>query len=205
MIMKNNFLKVFKSTVLMFIIMLPRVANAWIGEAAERAAQRAAIQAAERSAAKQASKTAAETASRRALTQTGDRVVKRWASALCKPFNPCPLPKKTANSFVGGAYDEVILENETIFYRVFHDQKYKFGAPGEASYWSCSDARGLQAAIDHAIPVSRNGNTAEKLVTIRVPKGTRLFEGKAQGLERGTTGGGNQVVIEKVRPEWEMK
>lgn len=100
------------------LIMLPLVASAWFGEVAERAAQRAALQAAERSAAKQASKTAAEAASRRATTQTGDRVVKRWASALCKPSSPCPLPAETANTFVGGAYDEVILSNDTIFRRV---------------------------------------------------------------------------------------
>jgi len=188
---------------------VPIIASAWIGEvaerAAQRAAQRAAIQSAERSAAKQASETAAKAASRRALNQTGDRIVQRWASSMCKPSNPCPLPAKAANTFVGGAYDEVILTNDTVLYRVFHEPKYKFGAPGEASYWSRSDARGIQAAIDRSIPVSKNGNTAEKLVAIRVPKGTRIFEGKAQAFERGPAGGGSQVVIDDVQPGWEIK
>lgn len=203
--MKNVFFKSLVNATLALVILSPVVVSAWVGEVAERAAQRAAIQAAERSAAKQASKNAAETASRRALTQTGDRVVKRWASSLCKPYNPCPLPAKTANTFVGGAYDEVILSNDTVLYRVYHEPKFKFGAPGEASYWSRSDVRGIQAAVDRSIPVSKNGNTAERLVAIRVPKGTRIFEGKAQALERGPAGGGGQVVIDEVRPGWEIK
>jgi len=204
-IMKHVFYKSLVNSAFAVVTLLPLIASAWVEAVAERAAQRAAIQAVERSAAKQASKTAAQTASRRALTQTGDRIVNRWASSLCKPSNPCPLPAKTANTFVGGAYDEVILSNDTVLYRVYHEPKFKFGATGEASYWSRSDASGTQAVIDRAIPVSKNGNTADRLVAINVPKGTRIFEGKAQALERGPIGGGGQVVIDDVKPEWEIK
>ena len=212
--MKNVSLRMVWNLALAAAVMNPFVAYGWVGAAAERAAQRAATQAAERAAAEQASKAAAEAASRRAATNAADRVVKRWTSSLCKPAAPCPLPERTAGTFNGGSYNEVILGSDTVLYRAIHDPKFKFGKPGEPSYWSRSDAKGVQAVIDSAIPVLRNGNTAERLVAIRVPKGKTVFEGKTQeivfeektrGIERGPIGGGNQVVIDGVKPEWEIK
>ena len=198
--------KLLRNMVLGLAVMLPINASAGVTAAAERAAQRAATLAAERSAAEQASKTAGEAASRRAAVNASDRVIKRWASSLCKPAAPCPLPAKTANTFVGGSYDEVVLGKDTVLYRAFHDPKFKFGEPGERlSYWSRSEAKNVQAAIDSAIPVSNSGNTAERLVAIRVPKGARVFEGKAQGIERGPIGGGSQVVVDGVKAEWEIE
>jgi hypothetical protein len=48
------------------------------------------------------------------------------------------------------------------------------------------------------------GNTAEKLVEIRVPKGTVIYEGAA-APQFGHLGGGNQVYIPKVNPTWVVK
>ena len=187
-------------------VLLPGAASAQIGAAAERAAARAAVTAAERQSAERTAKEAAGATSRRALNQAADRVVKRWSSSFCKPAVPCPLPAKTANTFKGGSYDEVILGGDTVLYRVFHEPAHRFGMPGERfSYWSRSDARGTQAAVDSAIDVSKYGNTAERLVAVRVPRGTRVYEGKTQSIERGPIGGGNQVVVDGVRPGWEVK
>lgn len=192
--------------VLSAIVLFPGAASAQIGAAAERAATRAAVAAAERQAAERAAKKAAGATSRRAVNKAADRVVKRWSSSLCKPTAPCPLPAKTANTFKGGSYDEVILGKDTVLYRVLHDPTHKFGMPGERySYWSRSDARGTQAVLDSAIEVSRYGNTAERLVAVRVPRGTRVYEGNTRGIERGPIGGGNQVVVDGVRPDWEVK
>lgn len=186
--------------------LLPGAAAAQIGAAAERAAARAAVTAAERQAAERAAKDAAGATSRRAVNQAADHVVKRWSSSFCKPAAPCPLPAKTANSFKGGSYDEVVLGGDTVLYRVFHEPAHRFGLPGERfSYWSRSNARGTQAAVDSAIDVSKYGNTAERLVAVRVPRGTRVYEGKTQSIERGPIGGGNQVVVDSVRPDWEVK
>ncbi len=187
-------------------LMLPSVVPAQVGAAVERAAQRASAQAVERAAAQRASKTAAEAASRRPVAKATDRVIKRWNSSLCKSTAACPLPAKTANTFVGGSYDEVSLGRDTVLYRAYHDPKIKFGAPGERfTYWSRTDARGVQAVVDRSIPVSNYGNTAERLVAVRVPKGTRVFEGKAQSMERGPIGGGNQVVVDGVKSDWEVE
>lgn len=188
------------------LLVMPVAATAQIGAAAERAAARAAVTAAERQAAERAAKAAATATSRRAATQAADRVIKRWSSSLCKSAAPCPLPAKMADTFKGGSYDEVILGSDTVLYRAFHDPKHRFGMAGERfSYWSRSDSRGVQAAVDNAIDVSRYGNTAERLVAVRVPRGTRVYEGQTQSIQRGPIGGGNQVVLDDVRPAWEVK
>ena len=198
--------RVLRIAVLSASVLYSGAAAAQIAAAAERAAAHAAVTAAERQAAARAAKEAAGATTRRTVNQAADRVAKRWSSSLCKPAAPCPLPAKTANTIKGGSYDEVILGNDTVLHRVFHEPAHRFGMPGERfSYWTRSDARGTQAAVDSAIDASRYGNTAERLVAVRVPQGTRVYEGKTQGMERGPIGGGNQVVVDGVRVDWEVK
>lgn len=183
----------------------PGLASGQIAGAVERAAQRAARSAAERAAAKGAFQQGAQPAARGSAGSAGDKAVNSWTSALCKPAAKCPLPPETANTFVGGAYREVVLGRETVLYRTFTNPQFKFGDPvAKYSYWSRSDARGTQAVIDSAIPVSRNGNTAQQLVAIRVPKGSTVYEGKAQSINHGPAGGGGQVVIKDVKSSWEV-
>lgn len=204
--MLSSFSGVLCIAVLSAIVLLPGAVSAQIGAAAERAAARAALAPAERQAAERAAKEAAGVSSRRAMNEAVDRVVKRWSSSLCKPAASCPLPAKVANTFKGGSYNEVMLGKDTILYRVFHDPTHKLGMPGERfSYWSRSDARGTQAVVDRAIDVSGYGNTAERLVAVRVPRGTRVYEGVTQSIERGPIGGGNQIVVDGVRADWEVK
>jgi len=83
-------------------------------------------------------------------------------------------------------------------YRNYTDPKLRLGNPVDRhSYWSRSDARGTQAIIDHAIPVSRNGNVAARQVSVTFPKGTRVFEGRSSPFPGGPVGGGNQIVINR--------
>lgn len=192
--------------VLFAIVLLPAAVSAQIGAAAERAAARAALAGAERQAAERAAKDVGGASSRRAMNEAVDRVVKRWSSSLCKSATPCPLPARVANTFKGGSYDEVILGKDTILYRNYQDPTHKLGMPGERfSYWSRSDARGTQAVVDSAIDVSRYGNTGERQVAVRVPRGTRIYEGVTQSIQRGPIGGGSQVMVDGVRLEWQMK
>jgi hypothetical protein len=187
------------------LVAQPTLSYAQIAGAAERAAARAAARAAERKAADRAASQAASAAARREVPlQAKDVVVRRWSSALCKPASRCPLPERVGNTFNGGSYREVVLGSDTLLYRVHATPATRLGAPGgRYSYWSRSDARGLQASVDGAIPVSRNGNTGQFQSVIRVPRGTRVFEGETHGLGRGgPVGGGNQVVLGGVRPEW---
>jgi hypothetical protein len=191
---------------LFICLVISSTVSAQIGAAAQRAAARAAATAAERQAIGRAAKGVVRSTPRNSVNHAADRVVKRWTSSLCKPSAPCPLDAKTANTFRGGSYNEVRLGRDTVFYRAYHSPTRKFGAPNARfSYWSRSDATGTKAVVDRGIEVSRYGNTAERLVAIKVPKGTRVFEGVTQRIHKGPIGGGNQVILEKARPAWEIK
>lgn len=185
----------------LFLPLAWSTAQAQVAGAVERAAARAAVHAAQRQAAQRAAIAATE---RQAARRAADRVVRRWSLPLCKPELRCPLPPSVAGTFRGGSYDEVILQKDTMLYRVYSNPAAKLVRPGHRySYWSRSDARGLAAAIDGAINVSRWGNTGQYQVAIRVPRGTRVFEGHTERPDSGwPVGGGNQVVMQKVRPEW---
>ncbi len=58
----------------------------------------------------------------------------------------------------------------------------------------------LQSAIDSALDQNW-GNTATRVVTARVPAGTKIYEGVA-AAQRDLVGGGNQVFIPQVNPNW---
>jgi len=187
----------------LLIAAVPHLSAQVIG-AAERAAARAAGKAAERTAAERA---AAKTITVKTSKTPADRVVKRWSNYICEQKSRCPLPQHVAQTFRGGSYNQVELQSNTVLYRVHADPALKLGRPGEQySFWSRSDARGIQAAIDSAIPVSRNGNTAQLQTVIRVPRGTTVYEGiTGQTAVGRTVGGGNQVVVKEVNPKWVLQ
>ncbi|MGZ0020552.1 hypothetical protein [Nitrosomonas sp. wSCUT-2] len=186
-------------------LIISPAASAYIGSA-QRAAAHAAAAAAQRHTMKRPLPVSAKPFVQRVAAREPDRVVKRWTSSLCKPANPCPLDEKTANTFRGGSYAETILSKDTILYRNYHLPSRKFGAVNERfSYWSRNSASGTQAVIDRAIDVSRYGNRADRIVAVRVPKGTRVYEGATHGLDKGAVGGGNQVILDRVRPEWKIR
>ena len=167
-------------------------AHAQIMNAARRAAVRSAAQAAERSAVRAAERGAAQATERSAVRaaerdtvaakrgagatapRLRDRVTQRWSTSLCSRQRPCPLPARVGSSFRAGSYNEVVLGRDTVFYRTYSNPAFRAGSASRYSYWSRSPARGIQAVIDRAIPVSRNGNIASRRVGVLVPKGTRI-------------------------------
>ena len=48
------------------------------------------------------------------------------------------------------------------------------------------------------------GNTMERVVEIRIPAGTKMFEGIAARQKAGydLLGGGRQIILEHVDPSW---
>ncbi len=175
-------------------------ATAQIVSAVQRAAARtAAKQAAQQAARRQAPRVASQ---QMAKVAAGGGAGK-WTTALCKPSRPCPLPEQIGGSFRGGSYSGAQLRKDTRLYRAYTDPANRIGAPGARySFWSRDPAIGHKAVIDRAIPVSTNGNIANRSVTIKVPRGTTIYEGKAAGLRRGPVGGGNQVVIDRAKRAW---
>ncbi len=185
-------------------LIYPEPVQAQLTSIIERAAVRAAAKSAKQQAATQSVRQNAVCSTTLSAGKAGsDKIVRRWTSSLCKPSNPCPLDAKLSNTFKGGSYNEVVLGKDTTLYRVYYHPERKLGAPGEPySFWSRSNATGLQARIDSAIDTSRYGNLADKTVKIRVPEGTRIYEGVTQGIHKGPVGGGNQIIINKVDSKW---
>ncbi len=122
----------------------------------------------------------------------GARLIARWGPATGEG----PLGEEIASTFRGGSYSELILTEDTTFYRV-----YGGSAREISSWWSRLQPRGaLQSQIDLAL-LPEWGNTAEEVATILVPKGTIVYEGFA-APQAGLIGGGSQVFIPTVSPAW---
>jgi RHS repeat-associated protein len=112
------------------------------------------------------------------------------------PLNPGPLPAGIVGTFRGGSYSGLTLNEPTTFYRVYGGTAEELGA-----FWTRTpQSGGLQSAFDLALD-PRWGNNASKIVKIRVPAGTRIFEGAAAS-QRGLLGGGSQVFIPGVSHSW---
>ena len=122
------------------------------------------------------------------------------------PLNPGPLhfrDEDVLHSFRSDSYTTRKLALPKDLYRVYSDPKMKFRA-----YWTDIPPAGpLQSTIDAALLPSF-GNAATKVVHIRVPAGETIFEGFAaeQAEDPGVflLGGGRQVVIDNVSPDWEV-
>jgi hypothetical protein len=112
------------------------------------------------------------------------------------PVTPGPLPKGIADTFRSGSYAETQLRRTTPLYRVYGGRSGRIG-----SFWTRTPPSGpLQSRIDLALNPAW-GNTANQTVRIDVPAGTTVFEGAAAS-QGWLLGGGNQVVVPRVDPNW---
>ncbi len=112
------------------------------------------------------------------------------------PVTPGPLPVGVANTFRSGSYAQTQLQRTTSLYRVYGGRSGKIG-----SFWTRTPPSGpLQSRIDLALNPAW-GNTANQTVRIEVPAGTTVFEG-ASASQGWLIGGGNQVVVPRVDPDW---
>lgn len=109
---------------------------------------------------------------------------------------PGPLGEAVAKTFRGATYTESITSEPTNLYRVWGGEAGQMG-----SYWTRVKPTGpLQATFDSALNPEW-GNTATNVANIRVPAGTKIYEGTAAS-QGALFGGGNQVYIPRVDPSW---
>jgi len=113
-----------------------------------------------------------------------------------------PLSGNLQETFAGGSYNVVVAREPTTLYRAYGGTAN--GVP--ARFWSRTKPRGpLQARQDSAL-LTRWGNSAGKVITIRVPKGTTYYEGRVApqvDAMQSLLGGGNQVVLlAPINPNW---
>jgi hypothetical protein len=119
---------------------------------------------------------------------------------------PGPLGAEIANTFRSATYVERTLDEPLTLYRVYGVKSGKLG-----SYWTTTKpSGGLQSQLDLAL-LTEWGGVPAKTATIKVPKGTTIFEGvaapqtgKVKTFEN-LMGGGTQVYIPRVDPNWLVK
>jgi hypothetical protein len=115
-----------------------------------------------------------------------------------------PLTDKVASTFRSGAYTMKMTTQPMTLYRAHTEGASKLG-----NFWTREKPEGpTQAKMDSALN-PKWGNNATTYSTIRVPAGTRFFEGKVapQQIARGGElhGGGSQIVFSKPVPESWLK
>jgi hypothetical protein len=125
------------------------------------------------------------------IDASGDRCVRHG------PLNPGPLEADVASSFRSSSYTARRLAQPKDLWRAYSDQKRKLGA-----YWTDIQPTGpLQTTMDSALHPSFK-NAASKVVHLRVPAGTTVYEGFAGS--KGYLGGGPQFLLKKRPPSWEV-
>jgi hypothetical protein len=116
-------------------------------------------------------------------------------------------PKKYGDPtgmFRNRSYLERKTPEETILYRVWGQDEAGKGAAELGHWWSRTRPLGpLQARIDSAIRPEWP-NTFETITSIRVPRGTTIYEGPAEAQDHWL-GGGSQVYLRNVNPRWIKK
>ena len=114
-----------------------------------------------------------------------------------------PLADDVARTFRGGSYTESTVSEATTFYRVYGGK----AGPAGSYLTRIKPSGSLQATLDSALNPAW-GNTASRVAEIRVPAGTKIYEGAAapQRIPGGSLlGGGNQVYIPRVPNSWVVR
>lgn len=116
------------------------------------------------------------------------------------PLRKGPLENSVVDNFRGGSYTASFTSENVTLYRVYGGEANMLGP-----YWTRTKPSGpLQSQLDSAL-IPSWGNTANNVVSIDVPKNTQIFEGIAGPQSTGVSqliGGGNQVYIPQVNPNW---
>jgi hypothetical protein len=118
-------------------------------------------------------------------------------------FNPAtakgPLAMDKIDTFRSGTYTAKVSNSETILYRAYGGKASEIG-----SYWTSIKPQGsLQAGIDLALDPNW-GNTASKIVSIKLPAWKTMYTGFS-APQGGLVGGGTQVFLPKVNMSWIIK
>jgi hypothetical protein len=125
------------------------------------------------------------------IDASGDRCVRHG------PMNPGQLESDVTATFRSSSYTARRIAQPKDLWRAYSVKTRKLGA-----YWTDIPPRGpLQTSMDSAIHPSFK-NAASKVVHIRVPAGTTVYEGFAG--PKGYPGGGPQFLLKKRPPSWEV-
>ncbi|MBX8547681.1 DUF637 domain-containing protein, partial [Pseudomonas cichorii] len=108
---------------------------------------------------------------------------------------PGPLADELAETFSGGVYKEVVLQNDTVLYRAGTAER-------ELGQFFSQEKPGgvIQSRIDKAVlPVWPNGakSPIDTSFAVKIPAGTTVYVGKVGTQEGFYVGGTEQIVVVK--------
>jgi hypothetical protein len=121
------------------------------------------------------------------------------------PHTLGPLPTDIATNFRGGVYTERVLSEDLIVYRIYGGNAEKV-----RPWFTTIKPQGpAQAQIDLALN-PQWGNTATTITTVKIPKGTTIYEGfagqqiivKPGGDTFTLQGGGIQIYVPEPKISW---
>jgi hypothetical protein len=118
---------------------------------------------------------------------------------------PKSMNKSPATGFYGGQYNEIVLETDRALYRVCSADEAK-GGVAKLGRWFTEEPlqSDMQLQINAAVkPVwpDENGRVgearspAEVMMTVHVPKGTRVYKGPVAAQGMGHLGGPDQIQV----------
>jgi len=112
-------------------------------------------------------------------------------------------PRAPASTFRSGTYTENIVETDLYLFR-----DYGGKANVDGRYWTPEQSSGpMQSQLDSAV-LPEWGNSFQHQAVIKVPKGTKYYEGPAApqkgtvGTQPELLGGGTQVFLPNPKKEW---
>ena len=111
-----------------------------------------------------------------------------------------------ASTFRSGTYTEKLAKTDLYLYR-----DYGGSAKSDGRFWTPKPSTGpLQSQMDSAV-LPEWGNTFQNQAIIKIPKGTKYYEGPAaaqtgtEGTRPVLQGGGTQIFLPSPNNEWIIK
>ncbi|WP_448511448.1 hypothetical protein [Photorhabdus laumondii] len=140
------------------------------------------------------------------LEQGVSKTIKSYGPHEIGPLgNPNDL-RAPASTFRSGSYTEKVAETDMYFFR-----DYGGSAKVDGRFWTPQPSKGpLQSQLDSAV-LPEWGNTFKNQAIIKIPKGTKYYEGPAaaqigtKGTQPTLHGGGTQIFLPSLDNNWIIK
>lgn len=139
-------------------------------------------------------------------TAQSSQIIKSYGPHESGPFGNPSDQRATASTFRSGTYTEKVAETDIYLYR-----DYGGSARADGRFWTPEPSKGpLQSQMDSAV-LPEWGNTFQNQAIIKIPKGTKYYEGNAaaqtgtEGTHPTLHGGGTQIFLPTPNNEWIIK
>ncbi len=139
-------------------------------------------------------------------TSLSSQIIKSYGPHESGPLGNPSDTRAPASTFRSGTYAEKVAETDIYLYR-----DYGGTAKADGRFWTPEPSKGpLQSQMDSAV-LPEWGNTFQNQAIIKIPKGTKYYEGPAaaqtggKGTRPTLQGGGTQIFLPIPSNEWIIK